>query len=87
MKKIRVTGCCNCPYAYKYSIGEESISEDIYCGHPSFHAFDGKQYKSPPITQYSGGIHDVEKLNPAPLYPDWCPLEYDVSSVSTCGGI
>ena len=68
MKKIKVSGCLNCPYMEKTSnYGKESIIE---CKHHSFINCGGDfpVIKEEIIKNFSDG-------NPGDKYPDWCPLE------------
>lgn len=79
MRKIKVSGCLNCPYCMEQTHltidNKETVLNKI-CHHPSFVA----QRATPTIplqyiTDLAGGIE--YSMCPKEYMPNWCPLEYD----------
>lgn len=72
IKKIRVSGCCNCALKEIHKNGSEKKS---YCGHPSFYG------NGPEVTTYQ--TFDEQRAN----FPSWCPLddEHTFYGPITCG--
>lgn len=71
IKKIRVSGCCNCPLR----VISANDSTKSYCSHPSFYG------EGPEVTTYQ--TFDEVRTN----YPSWCPLddEHTFYGPITCG--
>lgn len=70
MRKIKVSGCLNCPYR----IGRHDVNP--MCEHPSF----GVKSITPtiPIKYCEGLMNGVEHtMCPEEYMPNWCPLESD----------
>lgn len=79
MRKIKVSGCLNCPYCMEQTHptidNKETVLNKI-CHHPSF----GAQRATPTIPlQYiidlAGGIE--YSMCSKEYMPNWCPLEHD----------
>lgn len=66
MKKIRVSGCANCPYMRMRSVKDGNYEAN--CLHPSFS--DNPLCHTPPVSEYL----DITKFRRT---PDWCPLDND----------
>lgn len=85
MRKIKVSGCLNCPYCIKQNdttIDGKSITVAYICNHQSFQVLNG----APKIPLHF--IQDLEngvefKMCGEDYMPTWCPLEYDVMIHST----
>jgi len=79
MKKILVSGCCNCPYLILWNDGEGNGMDSIKsgeCRHPSFNSqLPNPQFLSPVIFKYDSEIFplQVESVK-ANATPTWCPL-------------
>lgn len=74
MRKIKVSGCLNCPYCQPYKHTETETK--YYCNHHSF----GKAMKLPiiPDRVFEDIVSGVEYTMCREEYvPNWCPLEYD----------
>ena len=76
MKKIIVSGCCNCPYLTLWNNGEGNGIDSITtgdCSHPSFN----KQLFPPKFNCTVVLYYDTEgkaKNTNADKTPEWCPL-------------
>lgn len=79
MRKIKVSGCLNCPYCMEQTHltidNKETVLNNI-CHHPSF----GAQRATPTIplqyiTDLAGGIE--YSMSSKEYMPNWCPLEHD----------
>ena len=70
MRKIKVSGCLNCPYRNKEANGVHK------CSHPTFHI---NGYTPTIKPKYIEDLRDgVEYTMCREEYmPNWCPLEYD----------
>ena len=85
MKKIIISGCCNCPYLTVWNDGTSKGKESIVqgsCNHPSFNKELLTPYFSSTIffkyqTENTAGervdFSDVYCLKPNGM-PEWCPL-------------
>lgn len=70
MRKIKVSGCLNCPFRMQDADGAH------LCDHPSF-GVNGVTPSIPPkyIDDLRSGVEYV--MCQAEYMPSWCPLEYD----------
>lgn len=74
MRKIKVSGCLNCPYWM--ADNPENPETNHYCNHPSF----GRALKLPiiPNRVFDDIVSGKEYTMCREEYmPNWCPLEYD----------
>ena len=81
MRKIKVSGCLNCPHRMQDEHGTH------LCDHPTF-GVNGVSPTIPSkyIDDLRGGVEYV--MCHAEYMPNWCPLEYDglvcVTQTSKC---
>ena len=74
MRKIKVSGCLNCPYCQSYHPTEEEIKH--CCKHPSFRS--SSKLPDIPNRVFDDIVSGVEHTMYQEEYmPSWCPLEYD----------
>lgn len=71
IKKIRVSGCCNCPLKK----ARANDPEKWHCNHPSFHG------NGPEVTDYQTFYEMQNNI------PSWCPLDDERTfyGLTTCG--
>lgn len=79
MRKIKVSGCLNCPYCMEQThltIDNKEVVLKNICQHPSFGAHKvTPQIPLQYITDLDSGIE--HKMCFEEYMPNWCPLEYD----------
>lgn len=82
-RKIKVTGCLNCPYYERTEkvINEETIERGRveYCMHPSF------KCAMPMDNEHIEDMKSGKKQTMAVSYfPNWCPLEVESYACCCC---
>lgn len=79
MRKIKVSGCLNCPYCMEQThltIDNKEVVLKKICQHPSFGAHKvAPQIPLQYITDLDSGIEHKKSFEE--YMPNWCPLEYD----------
>lgn len=71
-RRIKVTGCLNCPYHKEHSYGDDDkglVEFSYFCEHPSFG-------HSPRVgKEYVHNLYDGAEGENVRYMPNWCPLE------------
>lgn len=79
MRKIKVSGCLNCPFRLQQThptIDNGEVTLKYICQHPSFLSQKATpQIPLKYIVDLEGGVEYV--MCQTEYMPSWCPLEYD----------
>ena len=81
MRKIKVSGCLNCPYLIKFESSALIGNTKTYtysCAHPSFKFGKNSQIEY----KYIENMEDGKEECYTQYCPNWCPLEIDYIPVN-----